>query len=120
MNLIGLCPNCQKQMRVEKLACHHCDLEIKGDFELNKFNFLNQSELRFVELFLANQGNIKEMEKELRISYPTVKKMLEQIVKKLNLTLKTDNNSAKKRDIYERLAKKEITLEDAQKLLEDE
>lgn len=119
MNLIGVCPNCQNKMRVSKLVCHHCDLEIKGDFELSKFDFLDKNELRFVELFLANQGNIKEMEKDLRVSYPTVKKMLEGIVRKLNLTLKGDNPDNKRREVYERVAKKEITLEEAEKLLEE-
>jgi hypothetical protein len=119
MNMIGNCPNCQHKLKVRQLVCDHCDLEMKGDFELSKFDFLDRNELRFIELFLSNQGNIKEMEKDLRVSYPTVKKLLEQIVRKLNLTLKGDNSEGKRRDIYERVAKKEITLEEAEKLLEE-
>ncbi len=119
MNIIGTCPNCKGKMHVRELVCDSCELEMRGKFELTKFDFLDKQELYFVELFLANQGNIKEMEKDLKISYPTVKKMLEQVVRKLNLTLKGDSNDNRRRDVYERVARKEITLEEAEKLLEE-
>lgn len=119
MNIIGTCPNCKSKMHVRELVCDNCELEMKGHFELTKFDYLDKNELYFVELFLANQGNIKEMEKDLKISYPTVKKMLEQIVRKLNLTLKGESSELKRREIYERVAKKEITLDEAEKLLEE-
>jgi hypothetical protein len=38
-------------------------------------------DLYFIEIFLKNEGNIKLMEKDLGISYPTVKGRLKNIIK---------------------------------------
>lgn len=116
MDIIGKCPVCGNDLNVAKLKCNHCHIEIAGDFTLSKFDYLEKSEVRFIELFLVNQGNIKEMEKQLGISYPTVKKLLDQIVNKLGLTLK-ESAPLSQKEIYEKVAKGELSPEEAAKLL---
>lgn len=81
--VIGNCPVCDHDLSVTKLTCHNCETEISGDFRLSKFDYLSKTELAFVETFIIKQGNIKEIEKELNISYPTVKKNLNLIIQKL-------------------------------------
>ena len=73
MQIIGNCPVCGDALNVTSLKCGSCNIEISGNFTLSKFDSLSKSEIKFIELFLVNQGNIKEMEKELQVSYPTVK-----------------------------------------------
>lgn len=116
MEVIGRCPVCQGKLSVSKLQCDHCHIEITGDFEQSRFSYLNQSELHFVELFLANQGNIKVMERELEISYPTVKKQLDVILKKLGIT-PTGTVTLSREEIVQKVAKGELSIEDAENLL---
>lgn len=78
--VISVCPVCKHDLRVAKLKCDHCDTVIEGDFTLSKFNYLETDKLYFIEVFIKNRGNIKAIEKELNISYPTVKKMLDEVI----------------------------------------
>ena len=48
-----------------------------GRFALGKFQSLSRDHLQFAELFIKNRSNIKEMERELGVSYPTVRSRLE-------------------------------------------
>ncbi|MEG1459055.1 MAG: DUF2089 family protein, partial [Acetivibrio sp.] len=68
-----------------KLTCHHCGLELSNDFTLNKFSFLSQEELAFVECFLFFGGNLKGVQKQLHLSYPAAKKRLSQVQEHLGL-----------------------------------
>jgi hypothetical protein len=77
--VLGQCPVCKAKLYVTELKCEECGTVIKGDFELSIFDYLSDSQKRFVSVFLKNGGNIKLVEKELGISYPTVKKILEEI-----------------------------------------
>ena len=118
MEVIGICPICQERLNVAKLHCNHCGIEISGDFQLSKFSYLDKQELRFVELFLANQGNIKGVERDLGISYPTVKKMLEQVIRKLELPMRVDDETTRRRELMEKVARGELKAEEAAKLME--
>ena len=78
-----ICPVCQDALQINHLSCSHCTTEVKGHFHLSKFNYLNIDTQYFIEIFLKNRGNIKAVEKELNISYPTVKKLLDDAIEKL-------------------------------------
>jgi len=114
--VIGICPVCQEQLSVTRLSCEHCHTEINGDFSLSKFAYLNKEELYFIEAFLKAEGNIKEMERSLEVSYPTVKKLLSNVLNKMGyeskLVIQTDE-----KDVLERLRLKEISVKEATELL---
>lgn len=78
--VLSTCPVCKKDLRVERLHCDHCHTSIEGSFTLSKFNYLETEKLYFIEVFIKNRGNIKMIEKELNLSYPTVKKMLDDVI----------------------------------------
>ena len=64
------------------------------------------------------QGNIKEMEKEFNISYPTVKKMLDTIITKMGFPVKQEAEPAVRADdVLSRLQQGEISAEEAIALL---
>jgi hypothetical protein len=116
--VIGTCPVCQNSLLATRLSCNVCHTEITGEFELSRFSYLNKEELNFIETFIRVYGNIKEMEKELDISYPTVKKMLEQVVTKMGFeTRESKEPNPNTEDILTKIKNKEISVNEALTLL---
>lgn len=117
-HVIGECPICKHDLFVTKLECSHCHTEISGQFQLSKFNYLSKEHLYFIELFIKNKGSIKQLEKELKVSYPTVKKMLDEVIISLGYKVTDDDtNDTNKDEILQKLADGEISSEEALKLL---
>ena len=117
MNTPNKCPSCGGRVIVTELSCSGCKTVIKGKFSMNEFSVLEEGELDFIKIFLATQGNIKEVERSLGISYPTVKNRLEMVIEKMGLAEYDPDFRKKKMEILERLDKKEITPRDAVKLI---
>ncbi len=80
----GTCPCCETQMQITEYECKKCRIKVNGNFEKSDFLNLDAIQLKFAEIFLKNRGNIKDVEKELGVSYPSVKKMLDNLVGALN------------------------------------
>lgn len=118
--VIGKCPVCGGNMEVVKITCSHCNTSIEGHFTLCKFCRLNDEQKNFIEVFVKNRGNIKEIEKELGISYPTVRNKLENVIEALGYSPKYSVPSINKKEILERLSSGEISSEEALKLLKGE
>ncbi|MFQ3544428.1 DUF2089 domain-containing protein [Halobacillus rhizosphaerae] len=110
--LISECPVCSKQLKITKLECTHCHTTIENEFELSTFANLSKDQLTFIEVFMKCRGNIKEVEKELGVSYPTVRGKLDDVVASLGYSpskkVKTDRNQ-----VILMLEKGEITAEEA-------
>ena len=115
-NVIGECPICESDLIVTKLQCTNCKTEISGAFQLSKFNYLSKEHLYFIEVFIKNRGNIKQIEKELGISYPTVKRNIDEVIVSLGYKV-SDEDRLKKDEIFKRLEKGEITALEAAKLI---
>ncbi|AGT42932.1 DUF2089 domain-containing protein [Treponema pedis] len=77
--VMGKCPVCGGEFTVSKLHCKACNSSLVGEFELCEFCKLTKEQKYFVKMFLKNRGNIRDMEKELGISYPTVRNKIEEI-----------------------------------------
>ena len=80
---IGTCPICGGDMSVVKLDCDRCGSSLTGQFEPCEFCQLDNDSLSFLRTFLRCRGNIKEVERTLKISYPTVKGRLDNLLGKL-------------------------------------
>ena len=78
--VITTCPVCSDTLKVTKLQCTHCHTTIENEFELSKLASLQRSSTTSFEIFLRSRGNIKEVEKESGISYPTVQGKLNDII----------------------------------------
>ena len=111
--VISQCPVCKGKLKVVKLQCEKCDTVIENDFYLNKFDYLSEDDLHFVETFLKCRGNIKEVEKELGISYPTVRSKLDGVIGKLGYTTLAAPSADRKKEILDALENGEITPEEA-------
>lgn len=118
--LPGQCPVCGERMNVTELHCPRCDVTIRGNFELCSFCSLPPDMKEFVEIFLKCRGNIKEVERELGISYPTVRNRLEKVIALLGYNVdETDweEVAEERRNILSRLRAGEISSDEAVKLL---
>lgn len=111
--VISRCPVCNNELTVARLKCDSCDTVIENNFRLSKFDYLSDEELYFTETFIRCRGNIKEVEKELGISYPTVRSKLDAVIKKLGYEAGADEQTVKRDEILKALENGEITAEQA-------
>ena len=113
--IISRCPVCNHELKVTRLQCSECQTVIENDFALSKFDYLSDEELFFSETFIKCRGNIKEVEKELGISYPTVRSKLDGVIKKLGYEkeARQDEESLKREEVLKLLERGEITAEEA-------
>jgi hypothetical protein len=120
--LLQECTVCRNVLRVRVLECPNCRTRIEGDFDPphSRIFYLSHKELEFVELFMRVRGNIKEVEKALGISYPTVRGMLDTVIQKMGYPVKPPVDEKRKADILNQLEKGEIDADKATALLKAE
>lgn len=70
------CPVCEGALGVSELKCVRCQTSIHGSFDPCRFCSLAPEHLAFIELFLRCEGNLSRVEKEMGVSYPTVRNRL--------------------------------------------
>ncbi|WP_200271984.1 DUF2089 domain-containing protein [Luteolibacter pohnpeiensis] len=111
--LVTRCPFCTGQLLISRLACDTCDTRIDSELPVPPFFKLPPDLQDFVLIFLRCQGKIRDVEKELGISYPTVCKRLALVNELLG------NQSAPRdtKQILEELERGEITASEASQLL---
>ena len=117
----GHCPVCGESLQVTKLHCRQCGTSIEGHFTLGRLSRLNAEQIQFVETFLRCEGTIKRVEKELDISYPTVRSRLKDMIRTLGFEVPSDYADAdeghippeERSLILDQLYRGEITTEEA-------
>lgn len=77
------CPVCGGNLTITQLACKSCSLKMRGEFESCEFCELSEDSLNFLRSFIRCRGVIKDVEKELGISYPTVRSRLDRLMAEL-------------------------------------
>ncbi len=117
MNIPYKCPACSGKLVVTELCCSDCKTTIKGSFDLPRFAALEAEEENFLRVFLAARGNIKEVERQLNISYPTVKARLEALLNRLGLGSLQAEVKKRRLEVVERLERGEISAQEAVALL---
>jgi hypothetical protein len=110
---IGRCPVCEMELRVTELTCPECKTRILSNLESCPFCNLPSESLAFLWAFLKARGNIKEVEKDLGISYPTVRKRLYELLVSLGLEPAEGGTRPHRLEVFERLRKGEISVDDA-------
>lgn len=108
------CPVCGQTMQVTGLSCSHCGTTLSGSFAPCRFCTLDEKNLQFVEVFLRCRGSIKEVEKALGVSYPTVKNMLDAALAALHLDEKPElrpvRAAEERSEILNRLSQGELDV----------
>lgn len=124
-DVIGRCPFCGDELQVTRIACPSCHSAIEGTFTLGRFQRLSPEQLSFLEVFIKNRGVIRNVEADLGKSYPTIRNMLDDVIRNLGFEVADDgevggesnDEAERRRQILDRLARGEISADDAVKQL---
>jgi len=109
------CPLCGEPIEVTRIKCSGCGSEINGSFKAGGFGLLPVEYQKFIAVFLRHRGNIKAVEKELGISYPTINKMLETINRMLESAL--EEKPLDRKEILNAIDRGEMSVRDATYIL---
>jgi hypothetical protein len=128
-DVISTCPVCSSELSITRLQCRGCGTAIEGEFNVGRFGRLSREQLTLLESFLRARGNAKELERELKVSYPTVRARIEALVRALGLAdgaqigdesedgVGRGESAELRRDVLERLSRHEISADEAAALL---
>ncbi len=78
--IILKCPSCDGNLTVARLDCPDCSISIEGEFAPPALLKLTGAQIDFIEVFIKNRGVIREVERELGVSYPTVRARLDDVI----------------------------------------
>ena len=117
-NAPNQCPVCQSNLTVTRLHCPMCGTEVAGTFSLGRLATLREPYASLIELFLRVRGNAKEMERELGLSYPTVRARLEEALTAAGLgrdvqQIDEEEMAAQRAEILDQLEQGDITAAEA-------
>ena len=130
-DVISTCPVCAGELAVTRLHCRSCGTTLEGEFSVGRFGRLTREQLVLLESFLRSRGNLRDMERELGISYPTVRSRVEALIRALGFGPRDGDHgeesadepagsgassgeaTATRQEILERLARHEIGAEAA-------
>ncbi|SET17504.1 hypothetical protein SAMN05660297_01606 [Natronincola peptidivorans] len=118
------CPICNDELKITRMSCSKCKTNLEGQFSGCKFCKLPKDQLEFIEVFIKSRGSIKDVEKELGISYPTVRNRLEGVIQALGYRIDKirddmeedallENTSEKRQEILRGLENGEISPQEA-------
>ncbi len=88
------CPSCDGMLSVKSLGCDRCGTDVNGHFALPLLACLTAEEQQFVLEFVCCSGSLKEMAQIRKLSYPSVRNLLDEVIAKI-------------RSVQENLAKNE-------------
>ena len=71
---------------VKRLSCEQCGTEVEGLFPLPKLAALSHEDQEFILQFVKASGSLKEMAALLKVSYPTVRNRLDEVITRLGST----------------------------------
>ncbi len=91
--VISQCPLCGERALVTEVSCPACDIHIRGQFTLSRYDSLSVEQGQFLETFLRSRGVIRDVEAALGISYPTVRARLDGLLAALGLAGAEDTSA---------------------------
>lgn len=110
------CPGCGDRLIVVRLQCSSCGTEVNGEFDVCPVCTLEGSNRELFDLFMESRGNLKEVQRKLGISYPTVRLRIDNMFSEL----KGENPPMDPSEVLKKLSDGEIDVETASKLIAGE
>jgi len=113
------CPSCASPLAVTQLTCTSCGTGVVGKFELSPFFRLRPESLKFLEVFVRNRGNVKEMERETSESYWAIRRQLDEVIAEMGFeeAPKETDLSTQRQEILAQLSRGEINVQEATRQL---
>lgn len=119
-----LCPVCKEELLLTRLECRACDTTIQGNYQFSGLSQLNAMQLAFVETFVRCEGKFNRMEKEMGLSYPTLRSRLHEVIQALGFAvgaaLPEPISEKERARILDKIASGELSAEEAMELLGNE
>jgi hypothetical protein len=112
------CPITNGPLEVTRLESSHSGIVIEGRFQPNEFALLSQEHAELLRLFVKVRGNLKELERILGVSYPTVRLRFEGLLKALGYEVTESEVKSERSAVLELLEKGELNVEEATKRLQ--
>ena len=112
------CPSCASPLMVSQLTCVSCGTGVVGNFDLSPFLRLSDESLAFLEVFIRNRGNVKEMERNTGESYWAIRRRLDEVIAEMGFEDEPDlPDETTRQEILEKLGRGEISVEQARQQL---
>lgn len=113
------CPVTGEPMEVTRLECPKSGVTIEGRFTPNEFTRLSAENLELLRLFLRVRGNLKDVERILGVSYPTVRGRFDALLRDLGFESPPEAQGVRdeRADILGLLERGEVTAEEAARRL---
>jgi hypothetical protein len=118
------CPACGDGLYATQLSCSRCDTTVQGSFSLSAFDRLTADSLSFLEIYVKNRGNLKEMERESGESYQALRSRLNAIIGEMGFEVDTEEEGEReeladeRRQILDRLDRGELGAQEAAEALQ--
>lgn len=118
--LLTSCPVCGDPLAVTRLHCRKCDTAIDGHFEVGRLGRLTPEQVSFVETFVRCEGKLNRMEREVGLSYPTLRARLSEIIRQMGFVVGVEAgvSDEERHRVLDALAAGKITSEEAMRALE--
>ena len=127
--ILEACPTCGGEFAVTELTCTVCDTVVHSRYSPCPFCRLSAEDLAFLLVFIRNRGNVKDVERELGVSYWTIRGRLNELITSIGLepggepddeppATTPAADASGRRAVLERLRRGEITAEQAAQELE--
>ena len=118
------CPACGDGLYATQLSCSRCDTTVQGSFSLSAFDRLTADSLSFLEIYVKNRGNLKEMERESGESYQALRSRLNAIIGEMGFEVDAEEEGEReeladeRRQILDRLDRGELGGQEAAETLQ--
>ena len=89
-----ICCHCDGPLEPVQLACERCGIEISGRFETPRLARLSAPHHELAERILLSGGNLKEVAEAVGVSYPTLRKRVDELIAALEALRKSDERKA--------------------------
>lgn len=114
--ILEQCPSCGSEVEVTRISCTRCETVVTGRFQPCRFCKLPPNSVQFLEAFVKSRGNVKEMERELGISYWTIRSRINELIQELGFEVEAaqeDELKSRRREILEQVDRGELSASEA-------
>jgi hypothetical protein len=121
--MLTLCPVCGERLTVARLHCRGCSTSIEGQFDPGPLGRLTVEQLTFVETFVRCEGKLNRMEREVGLSYPTLRSRLADVIRQMGYPVGPEPlpvSDEERHRVLDLLANGEIDSAEAMRRLEGE
>lgn len=118
----AVCPVCGGSVTITAYECKKCGSKTVGQFSPCEFCGLSEEQIQLIKLFLKLRGNIRDMEKEMGLSYPTIRNRLSEVCMALGLEVSDQAERSRRQrasEILDSLSSGSLNVADAVSALKD-